>query len=60
MGILRVELDEIIDSIDRATKTSSALGDLCVRWAEHAAKPFRDEQNALRATKAALERFRRA
>ena len=60
VGILRVELDEIIDSIDRSTKTSSALGDLCVRWAEHAAKSFRDEQNALRATKGRLERFRRA
>ena len=58
--ISRIELDEMIDGLNRAVNATAACGEWCQMFAKQAAKAFEDEKNALQATRATLERFRRA
>ena len=58
--ISRIELDEMIDGLTRAANSTSACADWCRNFATHAGQAFEDEKRSLEATKATLERFRRA
>ena len=58
--ISRVELDEMIDSLKRSANAVDACADWCQKFAKQAEKTFEDEKNSLQATRATLERFRRA
>ena len=58
--ISRIELDEIIDGLNRAVRATDECAERCRSFATKAQQAFEDEKNALQATRALLERSRRA
>ena len=57
MTISRIELDEILDGLNRAVRATDECAERCRSFATSAQQAFEEEKNALQATKALLERF---